>query len=194
MVWDQLLKVGVDRFPLQVHTFEVYRQQDRIFDAAGVFWPIDRTLMGGPGAEEVSTMWVSESVLPMLGAQTSLGRGFTPEEYKKGGAVILGRSLFLRRFAGDPAIVGKTVRLDGISHTVAGVMAPGFDFSLSSTEIDLWAALPVGADQHWGILRMLARLRPGASLAAAQSAMNAAAQHLEETEHPYRGPNGEDAG
>ena len=44
MVWDQLLKIGVDRFPLQTHTFEVYRNQDHIFDDAGVFWPADRTL------------------------------------------------------------------------------------------------------------------------------------------------------
>ena len=179
---------------MQVHTFEVYRRQDDVFDAAGVFWPVDRTLLGDKGAEEVSTMWVSESILPMLGARTSVGRGFTPEEYQKGGAVILGRSLFLRRFGGDPGIVGKIIRLDGTSYTVAGVMAAAFDFSLSATEVDVWTALPVGADQHWGNLRMLARLRPGASLAAAQTAMNAAARHLEETEHPYRGPNGEDAG
>jgi putative ABC transport system permease protein len=194
MVWDQLLKIGVDRFPLQTHTFEVYRKQDRAFDEAGVFWPLDRTLMGDPGTEEVSTMWVSETVLGMLGAQTSLGRGFTSDEYQKGSAVILGRSLFWRRFAGDAGIVGKTVRLDGTSYTVVGVMAPGFDFSLSATAVDVWAPWKVGADQHWGNLRMLARLRPGQSLASAQAAMNAAAQHLEETEHPYRGPNGEDAG
>jgi putative ABC transport system permease protein len=194
MVWDQLVKLGIDQFPLRVHTFEVYRQQDRIFDAAGVFWPLDRTLMGDQGAEEVSTMWVGENVLPMLGVRTSLGRVFTQEEYQKGGAVILGRSLFLRRFGGDPSIVGKTIRLDGISHTVAGVMASGFDFSLGAAEVDLWTALPLGAGQHWETLRMLARLRPGVSLPAAQAAMSAAAKHLEETEHPYRGPRGEDAG
>src|SRR5579862_2154631 len=194
MVWDQLLKIGVDRFPLQTHTFEVYRNQDHIFDDAGVFWPADRTLTTASAVDEISTMWVSESILPMLGARTSLGRGFTAEEYRKGGAVILGRSLFLRRFGGDAGIVGKTVRLDGASHLVAGVMEPGFDFSLGANEVDLWTPLPMGADQHWGNLRMLARLRPGASIEIAQAAMNAAAKHLDETEHPYRGPNGEDAG
>ena len=194
MVWDQLTVMRVERLPLIQVAYEGYRDLN-VFDSTGVFWPLDRTLMGREGAEEVSSMMVSDAVLPMLGSSFAHGRAFDAEEYKTATpAVILGHALFERRFGGDAGIVGRTINLDGIAHQVIGVMAPGFDFTLGAGKVDVWTPMVHMGDRHLARLRMIARLRPGVSVQAAQSAIDAAVKHLEETEHPHRGPNGEDAG
>jgi putative ABC transport system permease protein len=194
MVWDQLTVMRVEHLPLMQVSYDGYRNLD-IFEETGVFWPLDRTLTGGPGAEEVSTMMVSDTVLPMLGASLAHGRAFDAEEYRTAAAaVILGYTLFERRFGGDPSIVGRTIILDGIALKVIGVMAPGFDFNLARGEVDLWTPMIHVGDPHRAYLRMIARLRPGVSIEAAQAAVDAAVRHLIETDHPHYGPNGEDPG
>ncbi len=194
MVWDQLLAMRTERLPLMQVSYEGYRGLN-VFESTGVFWPLDRTVMGGDGAEEVSTMMVSDSVLPMLGASIELGRAFDAEEYRTSApSVILGHRLFQRRFGSDPAIIGKTINLDGIAHKVIGVMARDFEFSLRSSEVDIWSPMIPMRDRHRASLRMIGRLRAGTSIAAAQTAVDAAAKHLVETEDMHRGPNGEDPG
>ena len=194
MVWDQLLVMRVERLPLMQVSYEGYRDLN-VFDTTGVFWPLDRTLMGGPGAEEVSTMMVSDTVLPLLGANLAHGRSFDAEEYRTAApAVILGDSIFKRRFGGDPSIVGRTINLDGIAHKVMGVLTAGFAFSLRADNVDLWTPLIHSNDRHRANLRMIARLRPGVSMEAAQSAIDARVEHLVETENMHRGPQGQDPG
>ena len=72
-------------------------------------------------------------------------------------------------------------------------MSPAFDFSLRGS-IDVWTPKPDNPENWGNATRMVARLRPGVSIAAAQSALNAVAKHVDETLHPYNGPHGEDAG
>lgn len=194
MVWDQLTVMRIERLPLMQVSYDGYRGLN-VFDSTGVFWPLDRTLMGAGGAEEVSTMMVSDAVLPMLGAKLESGRAFSADEYKTTApAVILGHTLFERRFGGNPAIVGQNINLDGAALRVIGVMAPGFEFNLGAGEVDLWTPLIHPGDRHRAYLRMIARLKPGVSIQAAQLAVDATVKHLVETEDMHRGPNGEDPG
>lgn len=197
MVWDKLLKFGLPRRSPEYHTADAYRHLDNIFDlTGGIFWA-DTTLTGKAGAERVSYMTVSPEIFEMLAPPTVVGRVFTPEEYRAGAepSAILGNSLFLRHFGGDPSIVGKSIDTGGQSRRVVGVMSPDFDFSLRSGDVDLWIPVPLDTRRSWGnATRMVARLRPGVSLATAQAALSAAAKHVDETEHPYMGPHGEDAG
>ncbi len=141
-------------------------------------------------------MWVTRGLLDLIGARPAVGRIFAPEEYERGRATfaILSHQFFLRRFGGDQSVIGRTVRIDDEPHTIVGVMAPDMRFSLRAGAIDLWTPLPLVNDPRWGSLTTLARLRPGFSIAAAQSALSSAARHLDDAQHPYRGPNGEDAG
>src|SRR5208282_2865849 len=109
--------------------------------------------------------------------------------------VVLGNSLFLRRFAGNPSILGQSINIDGHSRRIVGVMSPDFDFSLRSGNVDLWLPVTLDTRRSWGnATRMIARLKPGVSLETAQAALSVAAKHVDETEHPYAGPHGEDAG
>jgi putative ABC transport system permease protein len=197
MVWDQLLKFGLPRRSPEYHTADAYRHLDNIFESTGgIFW-FDDTLLSDSGSEHVSVMDVSKEVFPMLAPRAALGRIFMPEEYRAGvqRVVMLGRSLFMRRFGGDPSMIGKSIRLGVTSYRVVGVMSSDFDFSVRSGDVDIWIPVPLETRRSWGnATRMIARLRPGVSLRTAQAALSIAAKHVDETEHPYSGPHGEDAG
>ncbi len=196
MVWNRLTKLGLNRISPEYRSAPAYRALDNIFDSTGgIFW-FDRILTGDTGPERVPGMLITHQVFDMLAPQTTLGRIFTPEEYLPGAdpVVILSESLFSRRYGRDPSILGKSITLDNRSYRIVGIMSPSFEFSLRAGGIDAWTP-KTDTPQSWGnATRMVARLRPGVSLEAAQSALDAAARHVDETEHPYRGPHGEDAG
>jgi putative ABC transport system permease protein len=197
MVWDKLVKYNLPRRSPEYHTADAYRHLDNIFDlTGGIFW-YDTTLAGNTGTERVSLMTVSPEIFQMLAPRAVAGRIFAAEEYRAGAdpTVVLGNSLFQRRFGGDSSILGKSLNVGGKSRRVVGVMSPDFDFNMRAGDVDLWIPVPLDTRLSWGnATRMLARLRPGVSLAAAQSAVSAAGKHVDETEHPYQGPHGEDAG
>ena len=197
VVWDQLLRYGLPRRSPEYHTADAYRRLDNIFESTGgVFW-FDDILTGNGGSEKVSVMDVSKEVFSMLTPSAALGRTFTPEEFRRGApsVVMLAHSLFMRRFGGDPAIIGKSIRFGETSRRVVGVMSPDFEFNLRSGSIDIWIPVPLDTRRSWGnATRMIARLKPGVSLETAQAALSVAAKHVDETEHPYAGPHGEDAG
>src|SRR5262249_20110628 len=98
---------------------------------------------------------------------------------------ILGYGLFESRFGSDPGVVGRTILLDGVAHTVVGVMPRGFRFP--DPDDLLWVPLGLSPEQlakhdsHY--LRVVGRLRPDATLVRAQQEMNAIAAALAE-EHP----------
>lgn len=196
MVWDKLTKYNLPRRSPEYHTADAYRRLDVFDSTGGIFW-YDTTVSANAASERVSLMTVSPQIFKMLAPRALIGRIFTHEEYRAAAdpTVILGNSLFERLFGGDSSILGKSINVGGHSHRVIGVMSPDFDFSMTSGDVDLWIPVPLDTRQSWGnATRMLARLRPGVSLEAAQSALSAAAKHVDETEHPYMGPHGEDAG
>jgi len=197
MVWDQLQKLGLDRMAPRSDTAEAYRNLDSVFDSTGGIYPLDRILTGDAGAERVPAILVSKEVFAMLAPPAELGRIFTADEYRANGesVAVLSHAFFLRHFAGDPSIVGKSIVLDGRGHRIVGIMSPWFEFSVRATATDVWTPKSLDTPRSWGnATRMIARLKSGVSIEAAQSALTAAARHVDETGHPYRGPHGEDAG
>jgi putative ABC transport system permease protein len=120
-----------------------------------------------------------------LGARPLMGRVITEEDDKKGGAfvVVLGHALWQRQFGGDPGVIGKTVTLSGANYNVVGVMPA--DFKTPRVETDVWAPVqvvnPLGA-AYRGVhfLRIYARLKPGVTIAQAQSEMGAIDRRLAE--------------
>jgi putative ABC transport system permease protein len=196
MVWDQLWKVGERQLPVSAATFDAYRADGRVFEAAAAFKEQDRNLTGAGYAERVSATSATSGLFEILGARTAHGRGFTAEDWQPAHnrVAILGYALFERRFGANPNVLGQTVRLDDAAYTVVGVMARDFNFGLRSGAVDIWTPLPPAEDRGMWQFRMLARMRPGIAIEVAQASVTAAATHVEETMHPYRGPNGEDGG
>jgi len=123
-------------------------------------------LAGGDHPVTVLAARATSSLLPMIGVQPLLGRWFDAGEDRPGPptVVVLGYDLWQRAFAGDRAIVGRTIRLDTLPVTVVGVMPPGFDFL---DRIEAWFPLrldPAHATGGDHFLRVVARLLPGATV------------------------------
>ncbi len=129
----------------------------------------------------------SADIFSVLQTYPMLGRAFTPEEDRPGAAhvALLGYGLWANRFAADPNIVGRTIRLDEESYTVIGVMPQGFRFPDPDDQLYVPLALTqeqlANHDSHF--LRVVARLKPGVALPQAQSEMEIIAQHLT-TQYP----------
>ena len=123
-------------------------------------------LAGGDHPVAVLAARATSSLLPTIGVRPVLGRWFDAGEDRPGPptVVVLGHDVWQRAFAGDRAIVGRTIQLDARPVTVVGVMPPGFDFL---DRVEAW--YPYGLDpahttgsDHF--LRVVARLAPGATV------------------------------
>jgi putative ABC transport system permease protein len=172
---------------LSLPDFEDLRRAATVFDETAV-WASNLYQLGGEGgAQQVRGAIVSDRFFPMLGG-AALGRALSAADARDK-VVVLGHGLWARRFAGDPAVVGRVVRLSGESYTVIGVMGPEFQFP--SAQFDLWvplegamAAAPAQLqNRNLRIFRALGRLAPGVTLAQAQGQVDGIAARLAK-EHP----------
>ncbi len=198
VVWDQLVKLGLDRFPVSYANYLDYRTENGVFQDVAAFAYAEFNLTAGDQAERVPGMRVSANLLLMLGAAPAAGRTFTSEENGpgRGNVVMLSDSIWRRRFGQDRSIVGKTVTLDGNPLTVVGILPANFSFSAGNPAPELWVPVELrpDPDRTAGALELIARLKPGVTLAQASTNLHAVARGVEDRYHPYRGPHGEDAG
>lgn len=135
-------------------------------DVAGYSrWTV--TLTGSGEPELLSGARVSAELFSALGVLPQLGRALQPADNRPGATLVavLGHGLWLRRFGGDPGVVGRTVTLDGMPFTVVGVMPRGFSFP--GDDVGLWLPLrldPASGDADIGFLTLLGRLAPGTGM------------------------------
>jgi putative ABC transport system permease protein len=122
----------------------------------------------------VPTTLVSAELLSILGARPALGRAFRAGEDAAGrdAYAILSHALWEQRFGRDPAIVGKSIVVDGLSREVVGVMTA--DFRFPSPRTQMWVPLhvdPRTQSSYWAgdFMPIVARLRPGATIEAARA-------------------------
>lgn len=173
-LWERNLPRAVDRNVVSPQLFDEWRSQTHAFTDVAAMVPAPLTLAGNP-AERISGAQVSPSYFRLLGVHPSIGRGFTNADEANGGApvAILSDALWRSRFAADPAVIGKTLQMDGSSYTVVGVMPRDFDPPQFGwmTEFPLWIPFaPTPANRQWGrFLHVIARLRPGTSLDQARA-------------------------
>jgi len=179
---------------LQVGRVLDFKQRNQSFsDVAGYFafyGTGDVSLTGNGEPERLSAVPVSETFFPLLGVQPMLGRQFRADECKWNGpgAALLTYGLWQRRFASDPHIIGKALRLDQKSVTVVGVMPASFDFGAifaPGQQIDLFYAFPLSPEtDRWGnTLAVVGRLKPGATLRRAQAEADILGNQISD-EHP----------
>jgi putative ABC transport system permease protein len=173
-----------------------WREQSDVFDGlATLNTSSSFALSSGTGpAEQINAASVTPNFFSMLGVRPALGRDFVPAEGVAGQAqvALLGYGLWRRRFGGDAAILGSAVQLDGQSYQVVGVMPAGQEYP---REAEIWVPLAfterdLATQRGAHYLDVIGRLRPGATLEAAQSQMTTIAGRLAEV---YPGTN-RDAG
>jgi putative ABC transport system permease protein len=163
-----------------------WKQQTDVFDRLAAFGWWDANLVGRDEPEKVQGFHVSADFFPVLGVEPAIGRGFLKEEEQIGHErrVILGYGLWQRRFAGDRAIVGSGIEIDGTKYEVVGIAPEGFDFPMGS---QLWAPLAfdaqAAANRGSHYLTVIGHLRERNSLEDAKAQMAVVAARLER-EHP----------
>jgi predicted permease len=139
-------------------------------------------LSEGTTPERVIGARATATYFDVMGVAPIVGRTFTATEDQPGRehVVVLSHRLWTRRFGAKPSVVGSTIRLNGASHTVVGVMPRAFDLTTDSEE--LWTpiaftpAQKVLHDEHY--LTVYGRLRPGATRAQAEQQLEAVAARL----------------
>jgi len=151
----------------------------------------DAYSLGEPGqaAEQVSGMAVTANFLGLIGVQPSLGRGFAADEDQpdKPRVTVLTHRAWVRRYSADPAVIGRTVRLNTDPYTIIGVLPATFDAPLVWGPVDFLIPLTIQTSfrtlfkDSW--LAAVARLKPGTSLSQSQSEMALLGTRLVK-EHP----------
>ena len=151
------------------------------FAGMGAYWENAVNLVGEGEPRRLQTARVTPDLLPLIGVGAFIGRTITPEDSAGSPTVVISYELWQGQFGRDPAVLGRTVRLDGTPHTVVGVMQPEFDFP--SRSVDLWTPLILASDdfedRNDNYLTGVARLAPGTPLATAQAELDRVAGILE---------------
>lgn len=118
--------------------FELLRDHNRLFARIAAFDSSTVTVAGGDSPERVEAELASASYFPLLGVRAARGRVFLPEEDRKGSSqpvVVVSDGYWQRRFGGDPGVVGRTVRVNGMPLTIVGVLPAGFKGQSGATEM-----------------------------------------------------------
>ena len=157
-----------------------WRSQSNAFTDIGAVQGRSLTLANVEQPERLEGSAITWNLFPMLGVKPALGRLIRAEEDKPGGdrVVLLSDGLWQRRFGRDPTIVGKTLMLNEIAHTVIGVMPPAFKFPEQS---ELWVPLReldgVSRRRDKGLFTF-ARLAPGVTIDQARTALTQVSARL----------------
>jgi putative ABC transport system permease protein len=163
-----------------------YRDQNKTFAqfAASGTLPLNLNLTGSGEPERLDVSGVTGNYFDTFGVVPALGHGFSMENEKTGQhqVTVLSHTLWQKRFGGDPAIVNKTINLDGKAYLVIGVMPAGLNLPQIA---DLW--VPLTFDSEPGMrqrkahfLRPIGRLKEGVTLAQAQADTDRIAAQLEQ--------------
>jgi predicted permease len=167
------------------------QNQNHSFDEMALAQSRTFTLTGREQPERVDVLSTQSSLLSMLGARPLLGRTLLPEEDKPGqpAVAILSYGVWQRLFNADPAILGRSITLNGKSYTVAGVLRHAFTVNAEvlpsegpMDKVDIFLPLPLAADaeQRRGDenYNILVRLKPGVSVQQAQADIDIIASRI----------------
>src|SRR5713226_86014 len=185
-LWEASVQRGRSEMPASYPNFADWRDQNHVFTQVVAYsdWSFNLTGVGEP--ERIRSAIVSPTFFSTLGIKPIRGRVFLPEEGEHGKdlVVVIGESLWRRRFNSDASIVGKSLNLGDKSFTVVGVIARGVQMPVLPEDIELWAPLSHGfgftnRDGHY--LSVIARLKPDAQIQQAQADMDTVAGHYPES-------------
>jgi len=144
-------------------------------------FPRTRTVTGVDAPERVPTAIISHELLPALGAQLLMGRGFIAEDELVAASqvTVLSFGYWQRQLGGAQDVIGRVLNLDGVPTEVIGVLGEGFRFT---QDVDLWQPMreddPFIAERGKSNWSLLGRLAPGVSLAQAQTELDVIADGL----------------
>jgi putative ABC transport system permease protein len=185
LLWDDL---SVRKAPSRVEPtpfdYVAWREQSQSFSDMALFLGTTFNLTGSGEPERLSGVRTTPNLFALLGIQPIVGRTLAASDDAAAVAVIDER-LWRTRFGADSRVVGRAIKLDGLTHTIVGVVPA--DFRFPDENVSVWVpgrftARELAADSSYSY-DVLARLAPDVSLAAAQAEMNLVAERVAR-EHP----------
>jgi len=178
---------GFSRAPVAYLNFLDWQHDNRTFSSMAMYRNQDYNFTDTNEAERLSGYMISTGFFPALGVQPILGRTFRADDDQVGAApvAVLGGGLWKRKFGSSPDILGKSLTLNGTSYLVVGVIPSSFTFY--GHDRDVYTPIGQWNDPSFRDRRMvvsahvLGRLKPGVTLAQAQSDMDVVARNLAES-------------
>ena len=163
--------------------FVDWKKQSRSFSDMAFFnlrWNGNLEPTGGT-TETLKTTFTTANLFNLLGVEPVLGRNLTLADDDKGApkVMLISERLWKKSFGGDPAVIGRSVRLDGSPRTIVGVMPAGFHFP---SQTDLWVPMAsvfgMSDNREWRADQAIGRLGPNVSAQQAQAEMAVIAERL----------------
>ncbi len=154
--------------------YYLYRERARSLESLAIYEGDTATLTGGRDPERIELVRATPSLASVMRVSPAVGRWFSEDEGRPGAParVVLSHGLWMRRFGGDPAVVGRTMTLSGVANEIIGVMPASFEFPSRRTEA--WTPLPLARTMGFGtwLYNGVGRLRDGVSVADARAELN----------------------
>jgi putative ABC transport system permease protein len=182
LVWvaERNDKLNLPTFAASVLNYLSWKEQVKSVERMGAFGFANFVLTGQGEPEQFTGGRITPSLFPVLGIRPVLGRSFDDSEERpgNGNAVMIGEALWKRRFGSDPSIVGRSLTLNGVSHTVVGVAPAGFSLLSSG---DMWTPLTIDPGREIRVNHVIlavGRLRAGVTLEQAQAEMDVVSRQV----------------
>ena len=172
-----------------------FRDQNTVFEGVIARFPAPVTLLTNGQAERVNGELVSGNYFDVLGVRAIIGRTLAADDDRTPGGhpvAVLSHSFWMRRFAGDPTVLNRTVSLNGLPMTIVGVTPPGFFGIVMGENADVMVPVMMKARMTptWDDLQnrrsrwltVMARLKPGVTATQAEAAMNVVYRQINQLE------------
>ncbi len=171
--------------------YHQYADRGRSLESVAVHNTAQATLTGGGEPERVQVARATPSLARVLRVSPALGRWFSEEEGVPGAptVAVLSHGLWLRRFGGDPRVVGRTLTINGVQAPVVGVMPASFSFPALTPRIDMWLPAQSSSASASFLFQVMgvARLRDGVSVADARAELTQLLEDLARAAPNQRG-------
>jgi putative ABC transport system permease protein len=179
-LWETIPQVSAEHYGVSPGNFFDWKEQSHRLKAMAAFRPWDATLTGVHDLERVRAYQVSPDFFPVLGVSPSKGRAFSNNHGQENrNQAVVSYGFWHHRLGADAHVIGRRITLNGEGTTIIGVMPREFDFPLSAELWTPWIATPEERSaRSTHEPSVLARLRPGGSLAQAQAEMNTLGERL----------------
>jgi predicted permease len=170
LITFSIVRPGTDRQPLSLPDLADFKESNRTLDGIVSMFGWSANLTGRGDAERLSAMRVSADYFEVTGTQVQLGRPLHPDDEQRPSALI-SHGMWQRRFGGAVDAVGQSIVLNGDAFTIVGVLRPDFVSLIRDAEVVVPYSAATDmrrANRAQGFLRVIARLKPGATTTQAR--------------------------
>jgi predicted permease len=181
MLWEDGSRLGLGKDWPSPGNYGEWKRRNHVFAGMTALLSVSANLTGDGPAEQLFGRRVSADFFSVMGVHPIVGRAFTAEEENlRASVAVISYGLWQRRYAADPNIAGRQIRLDGNAITVIGVMPR--EFAFQRRDVSCWLPASFSAadlqNRKSHALHVVARLNPGVSLESAQNDMRTVAAEM----------------